>query len=219
MFVDNPSPVQGWHRTGIINTPILLWPVCTGGPGARGKAKRCNPWRRKTHGASCAADLSVAGAGGEAPQPTPCSISRAEDRQELCTRAPHSPGRVVSNAPELTRTPPLLSQKWDHLPSVPYAKTHAEQRYRLHCVFAQIRVLGGNSTKLAHRSAEPQGLHTLTKTLLTTFWSDHRVIRAPSGYIPALFGYACWPGAVFVVSNWVGGRDLPLPPLPFSSLP
>jgi len=65
----------------------------------------------------------------------------------------------------------LLSQKWDHLPSVQYANIHTEQRYCLYCIFAQIWVLGHNSTKLAHSLAKPQGLYTLTKPrkLFVTF--------------------------------------------------
>ena len=39
VFVDNPSSVWGRHSTGIINTPPLLWPMCTENPGKRAKAK------------------------------------------------------------------------------------------------------------------------------------------------------------------------------------
>ena len=71
----------------------------------------------------------------------------------------------------------VLSQKWDRLPSVQYANIHAEQRHCLYCIFVWIWVLGDNSTKLASRLAESQGLDTLTKTkkLLITFWLVHCV--------------------------------------------
>jgi len=48
----------------------------------------------------------------------------------------------------------MLSQKWDRLPGVQYANIHTEQRYCLYFIFAQIWVLGDNSTKLGHRLAE-----------------------------------------------------------------
>ena len=57
----------------------------------------------------------------------------------------------------------LLSQKWDHLPSVRYANIHTEQRYCLYCVFAEIWVLDDTSTKLAYHLAESQRLYTFTK--------------------------------------------------------
>jgi len=54
----------------------------------------------------------------------------------------------------------VLSQKWDRLPGVRYTSTHTERRYCLYCICAQLRVLGDNSTKLAHCLAESQGLYT-----------------------------------------------------------
>ena len=79
-------------------------------------------------------------------------------------------GKAVSAVPSELSKP--LSQNWDHLPGVRYANRLTEQRYCLHCIFAHIWVLGDNSTKLAHRWAESQGLYTLTKIrkLLPTFW-------------------------------------------------
>jgi len=43
----------------------------------------------------------------------------------------------------------FLSHKWDHFRGVLDANIHTEQRYCLYCIFAQIRVLGDNSTKTA----------------------------------------------------------------------
>jgi len=69
----------------------------------------------------------------------------------------------------------LLSQKWDPSPCVQYANIHTKQRYCLYCIFAQVWVLGDNSTKLACHLAESQGWYTLTnsKKLLITFWLVH----------------------------------------------
>jgi len=57
----------------------------------------------------------------------------------------------------------VLSQKWDHLPSVRYAHIHTEQRYCLYCMFATVWVLGDISTKLAAHLAESHGLYAHTK--------------------------------------------------------
>jgi len=67
----------------------------------------------------------------------------------------------------------MLSQKWDLLPGVWYANIHTEQTYYLYFIFAQLWVLGDNSTKLAHCFVESQGLYTLTKKLLVTFRLAH----------------------------------------------
>jgi len=87
----------------------------------------------------------------------------------LCLVQQDNPGKAASAVP--SGSPKQLSQKWDCLLGVQYANTHTEQRYCLYCIFVQIRVLGDNSTKLAHRLAESQQLYTLTKTkkLLVTF--------------------------------------------------
>jgi len=65
----------------------------------------------------------------------------------------------------------VFPPKWDQLPGVRYANIYTEQRYCLYCIFMQLWVLGGNSTKLAPRLAEPQRIYTLTETkqLLLTF--------------------------------------------------
>jgi len=104
-------------------------------------------------------------------------------------------GKKKPTKPTTTKKPwnSLLSQKWGHLPLVQYANTLTEQRYCIHGIFAQIRLLGDSSTKLAHCLAESQGLDTLTKPnkLLVTFRLAHHITHTSKKYTPSLLNNAC----------------------------
>ena len=99
--------------------------------------------------------------------------------------------------------------KWNLSPSVQYTNIHTEQRCCLHCMFAQLWVLGDNSTKLVRCLTKSQGLYILTKAkkLLITFWLVHCVIHSSLKYIPSLFNYVC-PQAGGMQSCWFWTESL-----------
>ena len=103
----------------------------------------------------------------------------------------------------------LLCHKWDRLACVEYTNIHTEQRYCPYCIFAQIWVLGDNSTKLAHCLAVTRTIHSYKNKEIThyilTGSSCYMLILEVYSFLTQLRMLGCWRGCSlfgYELSRW-----------------